>query len=427
MTSDSPTVGIRGGTRRRGRLERLFRSLLIRRLERLRSGRITLREGDERIVLGREDASGLHCELRVHDPGFWRRVVRGGSIGAAEAYMAGLWSADDLTTLIRILARDRRLNLELDRGWARIPLLVGRIGHWLRRNTPQGSRRNIADHYDLGNEFFATFLDPTMSYSCAVFDRPEASLEQASVLKNDLVCRKLRLRPEDELLEIGTGWGGLAIHAAREYGCRVVSTTLSREQRDFATERVRELGLHDRVTVLLEDYRALPGRLGRRFDKLVSIEMIEAVGHENLGRYFRVCSQLLDPRGTMLLQAIVIADRYYERYRTSVDFIQRYIFPGGCLPSLTAMCAAMTRSSDLRVHHLQDITPHYATTLRRWRESFEARRDRIDALGFPERFRRMWEFYFCYCEGGFLERTIGDLQLLLARPLADVGDPVPQI
>jgi cyclopropane-fatty-acyl-phospholipid synthase len=341
--------------------------------------------------------------------------------------MAGLWSADDLTTLIRILARDRRLNLELDRGWARIPLLVGRIGHWLRRNTPQGSRRNIADHYDLGNEFFATFLDPTMSYSCAVFDRPEASLEQASVLKNDLVCRKLRLRPEDELLEIGTGWGGLAIHAAREYGCRVVSTTLSREQRDFATERVRELGLHDRVTVLLEDYRALPGRLGRRFDKLVSIEMIEAVGHENLGRYFRVCSQLLDPRGTMLLQAIVIADRYYERYRTSVDFIQRYIFPGGCLPSLTAMCAAMTRSSDLRVHHLQDITPHYATTLRRWRESFEARRDRIDALGFPERFRRMWEFYFCYCEGGFLERTIGDLQLLLARPLADVGDPVPQI
>ncbi len=414
-------------SKQRSRPSLASRSLVINRLRRLTTGRIVLREGDEKTVFGSPDAEGLQCELTVLDPRFYRRLIRGGSIGAAESFMDGQWTVDDLTTLLRIVARDLQVADGLEGGLTRIKILFDRFRHLFRANTVSGSRRNIADHYDLGNEFFATFLDPTMTYSCAVFDGPDATLEQGSTRKYDLICRKLGLTPEHDVLEIGTGWGGFALHAAQHYGCRVTTTTISRQQYDFARQRVEENGLGDRITLLTDDYRQLPKKTGRRFDRLVSIEMIEAVGHDNLREYFRVCSELLKPEGSMLLQSIVIADQVYERYRRTVDFTQRYIFPGGCAPSLTALCSAMTRASDLRVTNAHDITSHYATTLRRWRENFLQRRADVEALGFPESFQRMWEYYFSYCEAGFRERTIGDLQLLLTRPRATVADAVPQI
>lgn len=406
---------------------RFLRSLVIARLRRLTTGRIVLREGEERTVLGIPDFEGLQCELTVLDSRFYRRLIQGGSIGAAESFMDGQWKVDDLTTLVRILARDLQSADGLEVGVAKIKTLFDRLRHLIRANTFSGSRRNISDHYDLGNDFFATFLDPTMTYSCAVFDGPEATLEQGSRLKYDLICRKLGLAPSDEVLEIGTGWGGFALHAARHYGCRVTTTTISRQQYDFAARRVEESGLGDRITLLLEDYRRLPQATNHRFDRLVSIEMIEAVGHDNLRDYFRVCSELLKPEGAMLLQSIVIADQQYERYRRTVEFTQRYIFPGGCVPSLTSLCSAMTRASDLRVANVHDITTHYATTLQRWRENFIARIADVEALGFSKRFQRMWEYYFAYCEAGFRERTIGDFQLLLTHPRSRVANIVPQI
>jgi cyclopropane-fatty-acyl-phospholipid synthase len=396
-------------------------------MQRITTGEIVLREGAEVIALGRADEADLRCELTVHDARFYRDVVCGGSIGAAESYIRGRWSADDLTTLIRILARDRTAGERIDGGAARLKLFADRIRHVLRSNTRSGSRRNIAGHYDLGNDFFATFLDPTMTYSCGMFASDDDTLEQASIRKYDLICRKLELGPEDQVLEIGSGWGGFAMHAARNYGCRVLTTTISRRQHDLARQRIRQAGLEDRVELVLEDYRNLPSRLDRRFDRLVSIEMIEAVGHRYLDDYFRVCASMLKPSGTMLLQAIVIADRQYDSYRRSVDFIQRYIFPGGCLPSVTAICGAMTRSGDLRVANLQDITEHYPRTLRHWSEAFRMNANELQAMGFDERFRRLWEFYFRYCEAGFLERTIGTVQMLLARPAATIPGFVPQV
>jgi cyclopropane-fatty-acyl-phospholipid synthase len=263
-----------------------------------------------------------------------------------------------------------------------------------------------------------------MMYSCAIYPGEGSSLDEAAVHKLDVVCRKLELSPQDELLEIGTGWGGLAIHAAKNYGCRVTTTTISKEQHDLAVERIAAAGLSDRITVLMEDYRDLPDRLGKRFDKLVSIEMIEAVGERFLEQYFATCSRMLKADGLMVLQGITIADRYYDSYRKSVDFIQRYIFPGGFLPSIAAMTTAAAQATDLTVTHLQELGPHYARTLKDWRDNFNARLDRIRELGYDERFIRMWEFYLCYCEGGFLERTVGAVQIVLNKP-HNRRDPIP--
>jgi len=284
--------------------------------------------------------------------------------------------------------------------------------HWLNRNTQDGSRRNIAAHYDLGNAFFQLMLDDSMMYSSAIFAHPEMSLYDAQIYRLDKICRKLDLQPGNHLLEIGTGWGSLAIHAARHYGCRVTTTTISREQFDLAMTRITDADLTDKITLLLEDYRNLNGQ----YDKLVSIEMIEAVGHQYYEEYFRQCSKLLKADGLMLLQAITIADQRYDTARKSVDFIQRYIFPGSCIPSVTAMLSAMTRSSDLRLFDLEEIGPHYATTLRAWHENVLRHANEISALGYSQEFLRMWEFYLCYCEGGFLERAIGDVHMLLAKP-----------
>jgi cyclopropane-fatty-acyl-phospholipid synthase len=286
-----------------------------------------------------------------------------------------------------------------------------RLLHAAARNTRDGSRRNIAAHYDVGNDFFALWLDESMMYSSAVFERPDMTLHEASVAKLDRICRKLALQPGDHVLEIGTGWGGFALHAARQYGCRVTTTTISREQHDWAREAIDRAGLGDRITLLADDYRDLGGT----YDKLVSIEMIEAVGHQYFDAFFRCCSERLKPGGTMLLQAITIADQQYEAARDSVDFIKRHIFPGCCIPSIAALSQSIARASQLRIVGLEDIGPHYATTLAHWRANLLARGDRVRALGYPEHFLRMWEFYFSYCEGGFAEGQLGDAQLLLTR------------
>ena len=327
--------------------------------------------------------------------------------------MASRWHCDDLTGLAQLFLRNPQVLYGLNRGPGRLMSLTHKVWHALRRNTLQGSRNNIAAHYDLGNDMFALFLDETMMYSCAIFDHPQATLHQASVEKLERICHKLDLCADDHLLEIGSGWGGLAIHAARRYGCRVTTTTISREQYQMTQQRVAEAGLGERITVLCEDYRKLSGQ----YDKLVSIEMIEAVGHAYFDTYFAKCSSLLKPDGLMLLQSITIADQRYTAAKRSVDFIQRYIFPGGCLPSVAVISDAVARNTDLRIAHLEDIGTHYATTLKHWRKRFLARLDTVRALGYPEEFIRMWEYYLCYCEGGFRERAIGTAQVLLGKPL----------
>ncbi len=403
-------------------LSRICRRAVLGYLGAVAEGELELVDGARRYRFGRAtDEFPLRARLEVHSPDFYRRLAFGGSIGAAEAYAEGLWSTDDLTAVIRVLARKLATRRPAAGAASRlaVPLYrpFQRAFHLLRANTRRGARRNIAAHYDLGNDFFALFLDREMMYSCAVFPDEAADLDAASVHKLDLVCRKLELAPGDEVVEIGSGWGGFAVRAAREHGCRVTTTTISRRQYEHVRERVRREGLEDRIEVLLTDYRELPQVAARRFDKLVSIEMIEAVGHRFLPRYFEVVSELLRPDGMALIQAIVIADQRYETYRRSVDFIQRYIFPGGFVPSLGRIAECLKTRTDLRLFHLDDITPHYARTLAAWRRRFLDRREEVAALGFSDAFRRLWEFYFCYCEAGFAERTIGDVQLLLTKPL----------
>ena len=395
---------------RRDALADFSRARVLARLSQLRRGRLRLREGStEHVFGGRED--GHDAELVVRDPAFFADVALGGSVGAGESYMAGHWEARDLVALLRLLLANRDIVDGMDSGLARLAQPLLRAAHALRRNTRSGARRNISAHYDLGNEFFSLFLDETLMYSCAVFDRPGMTLAEASTAKLERICRKLELRPSDHVLEIGCGWGGFAIHAARQYGCRVTATTISPSQRELALERVRHAGLGDRVSILLEDYRDLAGT----FDKLVSIEMIEAIGHAQFDDFFAACSRRLAPGGRMLLQSITIAGHRYERARRDVDFIKRYVFPGCCIPALAPLAQAMARSSDLNVLHVEDIGPHYATTLRHWRENFLANAERVAELGYPAPFRRMWEFYLAYCEAGFSERALGDLQVLLER------------
>ena len=391
----------------------LLRRAVLRQLENLRHGLLLIQEGSDTLHFGKPQ-SELRAEIRVSDPAVWGLVAGNGSIGAGEAYIHGYWSTPDLTAVIRIFVANLDVLDAMEGGLARLgrPLIQGL--HWLNRNTRQGSRRNIAAHYDLGNDLFEQFLDSTMMYSAAMFASEEDTLEQAQLNKLERICQKLALRPSDHLLEIGTGWGSMALYAASHYGCRVTTTTLSREQHAYTEGRIREMGLEDRVTLLLEDYRDLEGQ----YDKLVSIEMIEAVGHRYLPTYFEQCARLLKPDGLMLLQAITIRDQRYEQACNSVDFIQRYIFPGGALPSVQKMLDVVTRHTDFNLHHMEDFGLHYARTLRLWHDNLRQARQRLEQLGYDDYFYRLWEFYLCYCEGGFLERTIGTAQLLLAKPAA---------
>ena len=393
--------------------DRWLRRAVFQRLEKLEHGCVTVVDAAGAHEFGRATAEcPLRATVTIHDPNASRLLALRGSVGVGEGYMAGEWSCDDLPSLVRIFVLNQDALLGLEKGLARLMVALFRLLNVRRDNTRRGSRANIAAHYDLGNKFYRLFLDDTLMYSAAVFPTADTALRDASIAKNDRICRKLELKPEDHLLEIGSGWGGFALHAAQNYGCHVTTTTISREQYQLARERVREAGLEDRVTVLCEDYRDLGGH----YDKLVSIEMIEAVGERHLDPYFRTCAERLKPHGMMLLQAITVADQKYEQYRNEVDFIRQYIFPGGFLPSLTAIAEILGRATDLRVFHLEDIGAHYATTLRHWRERFLANLDQVRALGFPDTFIRMWEYYLCYCEGGFRERAIGTVQLLLTKP-----------
>jgi cyclopropane-fatty-acyl-phospholipid synthase len=395
--------------------DRVARAIALRGLGQLRVGELQLIEPGECRSFGQRTSERPEGEVRaivhVNDPRFYRELLRG-SAGLARAYMDGLWDAEDLVALTRLAALNVSSLDRLRRALAPVLVPVQRWSRVLRTNTTGRARRQIAAHYDLGNDLFASFLDPTMMYSCAYFEHPEQTLHEASQAKLERVCRKLDLTPCDHVLEIGTGWGGFALHAAAHFGCRVTTATISREQHALARERVRAAGLGDRVEVVLEDYRELRGR----YDKLVSIEMIEAVGWRGFDRFFRACSELLEPRGLMLLQAITIDDRAFHVEKAGRSFINTYIFPGGCLPSMEIMRRAVSRRTDMRPVDLEDITPHYAETLRHWRENFLANRARIAALGYDERFLRLWELYLAYCEGGFRERRIGDVQLLLAKP-----------
>jgi cyclopropane-fatty-acyl-phospholipid synthase len=311
------------------------------------------------------------------------------------------------------MVRNRHVLEGLDSGLSLFATPLRKLLHAWNQNTEAGSRRNIAAHYDLGNDFFKLFLDDTLMYSCALFERPEMTLQEAQIAKLDRICQRLDLQPTDRVIEIGTGWGGFAIHAASRYGCHVTTTTISENQHRLAAERIRAAGLEDRITLLQQDYRQLEGR----FDKLVSIEMIEAVGHHYYPSFFRQCAELLKPDGLMLVQAITINDRQYRRARDEVDFIKRYIFPGSCIPAISALLDAAARASDLQLIHLDDIGPHYAITLQRWRAAFLAQLEAVRAQGYSEAFIRLWEFYLAYCEGGFAERALGDVHLLMAKPL----------
>jgi cyclopropane-fatty-acyl-phospholipid synthase len=381
-------------------------------------GELMIHDGRERVRVGHAAAGVANAEILVVDPRFWRAAVLRGSVGFAEAYANGWWASPDVVAVVRLLTRNIDLIHRIERTLGGVSRPALALYHKLRSNTEQGSRANIAAHYDLSNEFFSLFLDPTMTYSCGLFESPDCTLEHASIAKLDRLCAKLDLRAEDHLVEIGTGWGALAIHAARTRGCRVTTTTISARQHEWAAARIREAGLGDRVRLFEADYRRLPelSSADRRFDKLVSVEMIEAVGHRYYPEFFATCQQLLAPGGRMALQAITIADQYYESTKDEVDFIQRYIFPGSCIPSVTALCTAATKASDLRLIDLDDIGHHYVPTLAAWRHNLHARWDEARALQLDDNFLRLFEFYLMYCEAGFAERHISDVHMVFTRP-----------
>lgn len=410
--SDAPTMQARA-------MDRLLRGKLLDSMRDLRHGSLTLHDALGRIELGNRagTVAPLQAQLRVDDMRFYRAVALNGSVGAGEAYADGWWHCEDPVALVRLLVRNRDLLDQMEGGFARIGGMVMRAWHVLRDNTRAGSRRNIAAHYDLGNAFFALFLSPDLMYSSALWATPGDTLETASTRKLDAICRKLDLKHGDRVAEIGTGWGGFALHAARHYGCHVTTTTISREQHALASQRIAEAGLNDRVTLLLKDYRDLEGQ----YDKLVSIEMVEAIGARYLPTYFAKLGALLASDGIGLVQAITIEDHRYAQALASVDFIKRHIFPGSFIPSLNAMLAAKTQASDLALVHQEDFGLSYALTLRAWRSRFLACWSEARAQGYDERFLRLWEFYLAYCEGGFLERSIGVSHLLLAKPGARPG------
>jgi cyclopropane-fatty-acyl-phospholipid synthase len=382
-------------------------------LGRIEVGTLVIAEGGRHLTVGSGPPAAT---IEVRDPRFWRSLLRG-SRGMAEAFARGWWESPDLVAVIRLAARNSHL-IDAPRrrlAFARGPLqLASALG---RPATRHRSRRDISAHYDLGNDLFSRMLDPTLSYSCAVFERPGMTLQTAQLAKLERICARLELVAGDRVLEIGTGWGALAVYAARTRGCHVTTTTISREQYDYARALVRREGLQDRVTVLMQDYRDVRGR----YDKLVSIEMIEAVGWRGTGQFFGTCSDLLESDGAMLLQAITIDDRAYEVEKISGSFIRTYIFPGGSLPSLEVIARNVARRTDMQMLHLDDITRHYVETLRRWRERFTAHAAELDALGYDEAFRRLWTLYLSYCEAGFAERRICDVQLLLGKPRHRLG------
>jgi cyclopropane-fatty-acyl-phospholipid synthase len=376
-------------------------------------GVLTIDDGRNIKSFGTKKSQNDVCAtMHIHDSSAFEDICLGGTIGAAEAYMQGKWSSPNLVNLVRLMSINISYLHDLDGTTSLIKRLSNAALHWINRNTSTKAKKNIAAHYDLGNEFFDLFLDPEMMYSSAIFPHSDAGLDEAAVYKLDVICKKLDLTESDRLLEIGSGWGGMAIYAAKNYGCHVTTTTISKQQYQEATRRVKAAGLEDKVTILFEDYRDLEGC----YDKLVSVEMIEAVGHEFYPQYFKKCASLLKSDGLMLLQAITIPDQRFNDAQNSVDFIQRYIFPGGSLPGHEIMMSSIKKYTDMQMVGMQEIGTDYAKTLSIWRERFLSKLDQTKALGFDNVFIRMWDYYLCYCQGAFTERVIGATQILFAKP-----------
>jgi len=389
---------------------RWSRTLLMKMLSRIEFGKLILQEGDKQWCFGEGKRPCAHVTIR--DTAAYQRILFGGSIGAGESYVDKLWEVDNLTALVRIMVLNMSLLDRMEKGLAWLLRPLDLVRHLLNTNDKRGSKRNILAHYDLGNDMYEAFLDPTMMYSSAIYPNREASLEEAQQHKLEVICRKLGLQPTDSIIEIGTGWGGFAIYAAAEYGCHVTTTTISDAQHEEAGRRVAAAGLSDRITLLRSDYRDLSGK----YDKLVSIEMIEAVGHRFLPRFFQKCGELLKPEGKMLLQAITIADQKYKQYVGTVDFIQRYIFPGGSLPSNSRMVQLIAEKSDMVVRQIDDFGFDYARTINEWHSRFHKAFSSLQKKGYDEKFRRLWDFYLCYCQGGFLERSISVVHIVATRP-----------
>lgn len=391
--------------------DNLAKKLLLSVLPALADGHLSLIDGDNSYEFGNKD-SDLHATLVVTHPRFYRQILLSGSIGAGEAFIQHHWNSPDLTKVVQIFARNLALldKLEQKLSWLTTPF--SRLGHLFNRNTQAGSKKNILAHYDLGNDMYQAFLDKEMLYSSALYPHADASLDEAQQHKLETICQRLDLKAGQTLLEVGTGWGALAIYAAKHYGVKVTTTTISDAQFEYAKSRVEQEGLADKVTLLKDDYRILTGE----YDRVVSIEMIEAVGHEFLPGFFKKLESLLKPNGRLLIQAITIADQRYNSYRKSVDFIQRYIFPGGCLPSVTRMTNELTKHTDFVTWSVDDMGLDYAKTLKDWQNNFDAALPKIKALGYGDDFIRMWKFYLSYCEGGFLERTTSTVHLVAVRP-----------
>lgn len=412
MTSSIQNLGFQKA-RTRGYVDELSRRLVFKMLGQLTKGHLILDEAGQTYCFGQSRAdTDVVAHVSIKAKWVYRKLVFHGSVGAGEAYMQSGWESRDLLSVIRVFCMNQVALQAMDRRWSKLGAVFSWIFHAFNKNTLSGSRENISAHYDLSNDFFSLFLDPAMMYSSAIYPDKASTLEQASIHKLQHICQRLDLQATDHLLEIGTGWGTMAVYAAKEFGCRVTTTTISKQQYEYALAAVKQQGLEDRVRVLFKDYRQLEGT----YDKLVSIEMIEAVGHRYYKEYFARCSQLLKPDGLLLIQSITIADQRYKQACKSVDFIQRYIFPGGALPSVQVISGQIADHTNMQVVGLEDITLHYADTLSDWRKNFFAKIDRVRALGFDEIFERMWEYYLCYCEGGFRERMISTVQVLAAKP-----------
>jgi len=391
----------------------LARQLFIKVLQQSQTGHLEIIDGDDHFTFGETNSdSNIRAHITVHDHQLYQDLLIGGSIAAGEGYIRQYWSTPNLTEVMRFFSANMAVLEGLQQRKSLLFTGLLRLHHYFNRNTQTGARRNISAHYDLGNEFFRLFLDSSMMYSSAVYPSQEATLAEASEYKLKLICEQLELSPNDHLIEIGSGWGGMAVYAASNYGCRVTTTTISKEQYRLTRERIMEAGLEEQVTVLCEDYRDLTGT----YDKLVSIEMIEAVGHHFFSNYFAKVGSLLKPHGKAVIQTITIPDKRFHSYKRSVDFIKRYIFPGGCLPSINQISHHVARSTDMELVHLRDITLDYAKTLSDWRDAFMANFEQIREMGFDDEFKRLWEYYLCYCEGGFRERVIGTVQVTFAKP-----------
>ncbi len=397
-----------------GLMQTWCKKVLFRLFKDLQFGTLTVNNCGKLYKFGSPQGKAtVTASASIHSPEFYSDIIFKGSLGAAESYMKGHWSTDNLTDVIRLfVANADLLNRKMDAGWSKVTAPFMKIFHRLRKNTRRGSKKNIVAHYDLSNEFFNLFLDKTMGYSCGYFENKDSSLLEAQVAKYDRICKKLKLSASDHLIEIGGGWGGFALHAAKKYGCRVTTTTISDNQFEYVHSLFASNDLGERVKVIKKDYRELTGK----YDKLVSIEMIEAVGHQFLDTFFECCCRLLKPDGIMTLQAIIIPDHEFDRHKHSVDFIKRYIFPGSCIPSIAAIKESVAAKTDLRLMGSEDITLHYATTLRLWRERFFSNLEKVKDMGFSDNFIRMWEFYLASCEGSFQERYNGNVQMVFIRP-----------